>query len=270
MDHWTGVPLGRLGRGSGVLVLTELFPFVQTRPFIRYWTGDVVEGTATGCEGTSLAFCFLGRTYARCGGRGRAPFEVREKHATQEVLLDEDGSLLVRPVPLLDLLGNEEESLDGRSGRMASIHSDWAGRGSLSGSSRAGLRWYGCGSRSIAGARSTPRCPAAFMPSSTTVALSTASLPNASRRSPRLTETLPNRSTTSWARFSVLLAPGHRVVLILGASRSSSWGRSPPRAGRSRPGGGPHPFALGAAIPDQGVEGPQATWNWRRQYQREK
>ena len=91
-----------------MLVLTELFPFVQTHPFIRYWTGAVVEGTATGCEGTSLAFCFLGRTYARCGGRGGAPFEVREKHATQEVLLDEDGSLLVRPVPLLDLLGNEE------------------------------------------------------------------------------------------------------------------------------------------------------------------
>src|SRR5205085_1805228 len=54
------------------------------------------------------AFRLLGRTYARCGGRGRAPFEVREKHATQEVLLDEDGNLLVRPVPLLDLLGDEE------------------------------------------------------------------------------------------------------------------------------------------------------------------
>src|SRR5213596_255814 len=30
---------------------------------------------------------------------------------------------------------------------------------SLSGSSRAGLRWYGCGPRSIAGARSTPPMP---------------------------------------------------------------------------------------------------------------
>jgi phenylacetate-coenzyme A ligase PaaK-like adenylate-forming protein len=105
VDHRTGVPVGR---GSGVLVLTELFPFVQTHPFIRYWTGDVVETAATDCQGASFAFRFLGRTYARCRGRGRAPFEIREKHATQEVLLDEDGSLLVRPVPLLDLLGDEE------------------------------------------------------------------------------------------------------------------------------------------------------------------
>ncbi len=105
VDHRTGVPVGR---GAGVLVLTELLPFVQTHPFIRYWTGDVVEAAATDCEGASLAFRFLGRTDARCGGRARAPFEVREKHATQEVLADEDGSLLVRPVPLLDLLGDEE------------------------------------------------------------------------------------------------------------------------------------------------------------------
>ncbi len=52
-NHWLPPPLWPevvdarsrrpLARGTGVLVLTTLFPFVQAMPLIRYWTGDLVE-----------------------------------------------------------------------------------------------------------------------------------------------------------------------------------------------------------------------------------
>jgi hypothetical protein len=74
VDHRTGA---RLTRGSGVLVLTELFPFVQTHPFVRYWTGDVVETAPTECEGTSLAFRYLGRTSCGAVVRCAAPSDLR-------------------------------------------------------------------------------------------------------------------------------------------------------------------------------------------------
>jgi len=53
-----------ISEGLGVLVLTSLFPFVQKQPFIRYWTGDVVE-VHTNCPVDSLGFVFKGRL-ARC------------------------------------------------------------------------------------------------------------------------------------------------------------------------------------------------------------
>ena len=104
VDQRTGA---RLVRGPGVLVLTELFPFVQAHPFIRYWTGDVVEAGPTDCEGSPFAFRYLGRTGRRPGGIGGLSRSL-PKHASQGVVSDEDGTLLVGPAPLLDLLGDEE------------------------------------------------------------------------------------------------------------------------------------------------------------------
>lgn len=40
LDVFTREPLSE---GTGVLVLTTLYPFVQALPLIRYWTGDLVE-----------------------------------------------------------------------------------------------------------------------------------------------------------------------------------------------------------------------------------
>lgn len=46
--------------GVGVLLLTTLYPFVQKQPFIRYWTGDLVE-VGNGCHGAGPAFKLEGR-----------------------------------------------------------------------------------------------------------------------------------------------------------------------------------------------------------------
>lgn len=49
--------------GKGVLLLSELFPFIQLQPLIRYYTGDLVEMQISHCsqdEG-SLSFKMLGR-----------------------------------------------------------------------------------------------------------------------------------------------------------------------------------------------------------------
>ena len=105
VDHRTGA---RMDRGAGMLVLTELYPFVQAHPFIRYWTGDLVETAPSECGGSSMGFRYIGRTYARCRRTIRAPFRLREEDATEGVILDEDGTLLVRPARLLDLLGDQE------------------------------------------------------------------------------------------------------------------------------------------------------------------
>ncbi len=48
-------------RGTGVLVLTCLRPFVQKQPMIRYFTGDVVTVTATDCPVDPLGFELRGR-----------------------------------------------------------------------------------------------------------------------------------------------------------------------------------------------------------------
>lgn len=105
LDYRTGV---RIDQGPGMLVLTELYPFVQTHPFIRYWTGDLVETAPGDCGGSSMAFRYIGRTYVRRDRTMRAPFRLREEDATEGAILDEDGTLLVRPAPLLDLLGDQE------------------------------------------------------------------------------------------------------------------------------------------------------------------
>jgi hypothetical protein len=105
VDHRTG---DRISQGVGVLVLTELYPFVQTHPFIRYWTGDVVETVATGCEKSSLSFRYLGRTYARCGQTVRGPLRPKVKHASHGAILDGEGGLLVCPGPVMDFLGDQE------------------------------------------------------------------------------------------------------------------------------------------------------------------
>jgi phenylacetate-coenzyme A ligase PaaK-like adenylate-forming protein len=39
-----------LDRGTGVLVLTSLYPFVQLQPMIRYWTADVFTLDPEGCD----------------------------------------------------------------------------------------------------------------------------------------------------------------------------------------------------------------------------
>jgi hypothetical protein len=105
VDHRTGVPLTG---GCGILVLTELFPFVQAHPFVRYWTGDVIEATPSRCDGSCLAFRYLGRTHGRPGRAPRAPLRLKGGQETEGVLLDVDGEILVRPGPLLDFLGDRE------------------------------------------------------------------------------------------------------------------------------------------------------------------
>lgn len=48
--------------GVGMLVLTELYPFSQLQPFIRFSTGDVVEVRNHNCSGAAAKnFRFLGR-----------------------------------------------------------------------------------------------------------------------------------------------------------------------------------------------------------------
>lgn len=49
----------RLPSGTGVLVLTSLFPFVQLQPMIRYWTGDLFRLDPDRCW--SPSYDFLGR-----------------------------------------------------------------------------------------------------------------------------------------------------------------------------------------------------------------
>ncbi len=48
-------------KGDGALLLTTLYPFVQKQPFIRYWTGDLVEICEERCEYDSLGFHLRGR-----------------------------------------------------------------------------------------------------------------------------------------------------------------------------------------------------------------
>jgi hypothetical protein len=50
-----------LDEGVGHLVLTQLYPFVQMQPLIRYYTGDLVRSMRSDCSNT-LTFDFLGKT----------------------------------------------------------------------------------------------------------------------------------------------------------------------------------------------------------------
>ena len=63
--------------GPGMLVLTELYPFSQLQPFIRYETGDIVRACPSAC-GPGIAFEFLGR-------QDQTPSAVLEGHL--EVIL---------------------------------------------------------------------------------------------------------------------------------------------------------------------------------------
>jgi len=59
VDAATHEPLPADADGTGVLVLTSLYPFVQLQPFIRYWTGDLFELLRGVCRAPS--YRFLGR-----------------------------------------------------------------------------------------------------------------------------------------------------------------------------------------------------------------
>ncbi|MFJ5029038.1 hypothetical protein ACIQB5_13175 [Streptomyces sp. NPDC088560] len=48
--------------GVGRLVLTELYPFSQAQPLIRYDTGDLVEAVRSDCDAGELSVALLGRT----------------------------------------------------------------------------------------------------------------------------------------------------------------------------------------------------------------
>lgn len=50
-----------VGTGCGLLVLTELVPFSQLLPFIRYVTGDLVEVVSSDCDPGEVSVRFLGR-----------------------------------------------------------------------------------------------------------------------------------------------------------------------------------------------------------------
>ncbi|MFZ5470095.1 MAG: hypothetical protein ACOZIN_11725 [Myxococcota bacterium] len=70
-NHWLPPPLyfevvdahtrQALERGTGVLVLTGLFPFAQAMPLVRYWTGDLVELGPRCAEGQDIGIRFRGR-----------------------------------------------------------------------------------------------------------------------------------------------------------------------------------------------------------------
>ncbi|WP_433984828.1 hypothetical protein RBB78_10765 [Tunturiibacter empetritectus] len=49
--------------GVGIAVFTTLAPFVQCQPFIRYWSGDLVEISEVSCPVDLLGFRLLGRLY---------------------------------------------------------------------------------------------------------------------------------------------------------------------------------------------------------------
>ena len=62
LDHDSGHPVEE---GVGRLVLTQLYPFVQMQPLLRYDTGDIVRRLPDTCRSGSLTFEFLGKA-ANC------------------------------------------------------------------------------------------------------------------------------------------------------------------------------------------------------------
>lgn len=71
--------------GFGLLVMTELFPFVQAQPLVRYNTGDIVEVLPSPCAG--LAYAYVGRV-------GRTPV----------ISLPEGSAVLMSPAKLQGFL----------------------------------------------------------------------------------------------------------------------------------------------------------------------
>ncbi|WP_329563872.1 phenylacetate--CoA ligase family protein [Kitasatospora sp. NBC_01266] len=74
-----------LAEGIGELTLTELFPFSQIQPMIRYRTGDLVQLVASDCEPGEVSIRLLGRVpftpFVESGGRRRpvlSPFLLAE------------------------------------------------------------------------------------------------------------------------------------------------------------------------------------------------
>ncbi|MDT8915112.1 hypothetical protein, partial [Amycolatopsis sp. PS_44_ISF1] len=67
--------------GIGRMVLTELHPFSQVQPLLRYDNGDLVERVAGGCEPDEVTVSFVGRRaetpVARDGGRTRVVLRPR-------------------------------------------------------------------------------------------------------------------------------------------------------------------------------------------------
>lgn len=51
----------RIDYGRGKLFVTGLYPFTQMTPFIRYFTGDMVEVKQTHCPRGTVGYLFLGR-----------------------------------------------------------------------------------------------------------------------------------------------------------------------------------------------------------------
>jgi hypothetical protein len=65
LDVDTGAPIAQ---GVGRLVLTQLYPFVQMQPLVRYDTGDLVRRVACACS-TALTFEFAGKAVNCVGWR---------------------------------------------------------------------------------------------------------------------------------------------------------------------------------------------------------
>ena len=112
-----------LFEGEGILVLSELFPFVRDHPLIRYWTGDLVEVTQSDCDKSNISIRYLGRVPMRRGRVIRQPGFFAESDASEAVMMGEPPGLphiVVRPVPLINLLNSIDavarRPLDGLGG----------------------------------------------------------------------------------------------------------------------------------------------------------
>ncbi len=86
VDPFTRTPIKS---GVGVLVLTELYPFVQYQPLIRYWTGDLVEAVESECDPGAISFRFLGRAeFSIMSPEGHTPEVLITPVSLQDVLED--------------------------------------------------------------------------------------------------------------------------------------------------------------------------------------
>lgn len=70
VDAFTRRPLKS---GTGVMVLTGLYPFVQAMPLVRYWTGDLVELGPKCRVAGARGFTFRGREASSVVQRGTRP-----------------------------------------------------------------------------------------------------------------------------------------------------------------------------------------------------
>jgi len=70
VDPFTHLPIKT---GVGVLVLSELYPFVQYQPLIRYLTGDLAEVTQSVCEPHGLSVKLIGRLSNSVVDPGKEP-----------------------------------------------------------------------------------------------------------------------------------------------------------------------------------------------------